>query len=227
MILESMEDLGLRKQPYMFTNGDNPHGCGHVPRTVYKGDRTTADGYFVNKGPNLAVKTETTVDKVILEGEGEGDKLKAVAVKVIEKDGSMREIKATKEIIVMKDSRPNHFGTQPFERKAVTPWVSHLHNQISSSSAQSVMAAQNNSQTSQMEKTPTFSRSSPNYSRQNLEVVSRSSRLIRKTALLCTTIIFQRSWTLLCSVKLANLPMRLSPKVRAPGTLSTAVGLQL
>ncbi|TVY38434.1 Oxygen-dependent choline dehydrogenase [Lachnellula subtilissima] len=98
MILESMEDLGLKMQPDMFTTGDNPHGCGHVPRTVYKGDRTSAADYFVNKGPNLAIKTETTVDKIILEGEGAN--LKAVAVKVIEKNGLMREIKATKEIIV-------------------------------------------------------------------------------------------------------------------------------
>lgn len=98
MILESMESQGLILQPDMFTTGDNPHGCGHAPRTVYKGDRTTAANYFVNKGPNLAIKTETTVNRIILEGEG--DNIKAVAVSVVEKDGSTREIKAKKEIIV-------------------------------------------------------------------------------------------------------------------------------
>lgn len=36
MILDSMQDQGLGLQPDMFTTGDNPHGCGHVPRTVYK-----------------------------------------------------------------------------------------------------------------------------------------------------------------------------------------------
>jgi len=98
MILDSMESQGLKLQPDMFTTGDNPHGCGHAPRTVYKGDRTTAANYLTNKGPNLAIKTETTVDKVILEGEG--GSLRAVAVKVIEKDGATREIKARKEVIV-------------------------------------------------------------------------------------------------------------------------------
>lgn len=82
----------------MFTTGDNPHGCGHVPRTVYKGDRTTAANYFVNQGPNLAIKTETIVDKLILEGEG--SELRAAAVQVVEKDGSVRKIDARKEVIV-------------------------------------------------------------------------------------------------------------------------------
>jgi choline dehydrogenase-like flavoprotein len=98
MILDSMQDQGLALQHDMFTTGDNPHGCGHAPRTVYKGDRTTAANYFVNKGPNLAIKTETTVDKVILEGEGPS--LRATAVQVTEKDGSVRKIKAQKEVIV-------------------------------------------------------------------------------------------------------------------------------
>ena len=82
----------------MFTTGDNPHGCGHVPRTVYHGDRTTSANYFVNKGPNLTIKTETIVDKVIIEGQGSD--LKATAVQVVEQDGSVRKIEAKKEIIV-------------------------------------------------------------------------------------------------------------------------------
>lgn len=98
MILESMQSQGLALQEDMFTTGDNPHGCGHAPRTVYKGDRTTAANYLMNKGPNLAIKTETTVDKVILEGSGSD--LRATAVKVLDKDGKEREIKARKEIIV-------------------------------------------------------------------------------------------------------------------------------
>ncbi|PVH88080.1 GMC oxidoreductase [Cadophora sp. DSE1049] len=98
MILKSMQDQGLGLQEDMFTTGDNPHGCGHAPRTVYKGDRTTAANYLVRKGPNLSIQTDTTVDKIILEGEGSD--LRASAVKVVEKDGSTREIKAKKEIIV-------------------------------------------------------------------------------------------------------------------------------
>jgi len=98
MILESMQDHGLGLQEDMFTTGDNPHGCGHAPRTVYKGDRTTAANYFFHKGPNLSIKTDTIVDKIILEGE-ESD-LRAAGVKIVEKDGSTREIKARKEIII-------------------------------------------------------------------------------------------------------------------------------
>lgn len=98
MILESMQSQGLELQDDMFTTGDNPHGCGHVPRTVYKGDRSTAANYLVNKGPNLAIKTETTVDKVTLEGSGSD--LRATAVKVLDKDGKEQEIKARKEIII-------------------------------------------------------------------------------------------------------------------------------
>lgn len=93
-----MQSQGLGLQEDMFTTGDNPHGCGHAPRTVYKGDRTTAANYFVNQGPNLSIKTDTTVDKIILEDSGSD--VKAVAVKVVEKDGSVKEIKANKEIIV-------------------------------------------------------------------------------------------------------------------------------
>lgn len=98
MILESMQSQGLQFQDDMFTTGDNPHGCGHVIRTVYKGDRTTAANYLINKGPNLAIKTETIVDKIILEGLG--DNIKATAVKVLNKNGKEQEIKARKEIIV-------------------------------------------------------------------------------------------------------------------------------
>ncbi|KUJ16260.1 alcohol oxidase [Mollisia scopiformis] len=99
LILESMESQGLAFQDDICTTGAiHGSGCGHAPRTVYKGDRTTAANYLLNKGPNLAIKTETTVDKVILEGSG--DNLKATAVKIIEKDGKEREIKARKEIIV-------------------------------------------------------------------------------------------------------------------------------
>jgi choline dehydrogenase-like flavoprotein len=98
MILESMESQGLKRQDDMFSTGDNPHGCGHVPRTHYKGDRTTSANYFRKQGPNLAIKTETIVDKIIVEGSG--NNLKAIAVKVIEKDGSSKEFKAKKEIIV-------------------------------------------------------------------------------------------------------------------------------
>jgi choline dehydrogenase-like flavoprotein len=68
-----------------------------LPR-VYKGDRTTAANYFLNKGPNLAIKTDTVVDKIILEGEGKN--LRATAVQVIEKNGLVSRIGARQEVIV-------------------------------------------------------------------------------------------------------------------------------
>lgn len=82
----------------MFTTGDNPHGCGHAPRTVFKGDRTTAADYLVGLGSNLAIKTNTTVDKVIIEENGSD--LKATGVITVAKDGKRSEIKARKEVIV-------------------------------------------------------------------------------------------------------------------------------
>jgi hypothetical protein len=89
MVLESFQSQGLPYHPDMFSTGDSPHGCGHVPRTVYKGDHTTAANYLLHKGSNLPTKTDTTVDKVILEGEGSDSR--AAAVKIIEKDGPGRK----------------------------------------------------------------------------------------------------------------------------------------
>ncbi|KAF7886431.1 hypothetical protein EAF00_010534 [Botryotinia globosa] len=100
MILDSMADQGLPLHPDMFSTGETPNGCGHAPRTVYKGDRTTSANYFINKGSNLAIKTSTIVDKVILESHVFPHELRATAVKVIEKDGTEKEIKAKKEVII-------------------------------------------------------------------------------------------------------------------------------
>lgn len=98
LVMESFQSQGLPLYPDMFSSGESPHGCGHVPRTVYKGDRTTAANYLANKGPNLSVKTDTIVDKIILEGEE--SELRATGVKIIEKDGKTRDLKAKKEVIV-------------------------------------------------------------------------------------------------------------------------------
>lgn len=95
-----MEDQGLPLHPDMFSTGETPNGCGHAPRTVYKGDRTTSANYFINKGTNLAIKTNTTVDRVILDSHAFPHDLRATAVKVIEKDGTEGEIRARKEIII-------------------------------------------------------------------------------------------------------------------------------
>ena len=98
MVMDSFKSQGLPYVPDMFSDGSSAHGCGHAPRTVYRGDRTTAANFLLNKGSNLSIKTDTTVDKVILEGDG--SELRATGVRIVEKDGKRRLIKAKKEVIV-------------------------------------------------------------------------------------------------------------------------------
>lgn len=98
MIIESYQSQGLPLVPDMFATGETPSGCGHVNRTVYQGDRTTAANYFRNKGSNLSIQTDTTVDKIIIEGEKET--LRATGVVVIMNDGIRKYYTARKEIIV-------------------------------------------------------------------------------------------------------------------------------
>ncbi|KAH8809169.1 hypothetical protein F5884DRAFT_794721 [Xylogone sp. PMI_703] len=98
LVFESMKDKGFKFQQDMFTTGDNPHACGHVLRTVHKGTRSVAADYLLGRGPNLTISTETLVDKIIFDNEGSS--LKAVAVKVLNKDGKEMQIRARKEIII-------------------------------------------------------------------------------------------------------------------------------
>jgi choline dehydrogenase-like flavoprotein len=98
LILQSMQSQGLPLQHDMFTSGNNPHGCGHAPRTVYKGMRTTAADFLKVERPNLMVLVETTVDKIIMEQKG--DQKVATAVRVITKDGNSHDIHANHEIVV-------------------------------------------------------------------------------------------------------------------------------
>ncbi|KAI9812620.1 MAG: hypothetical protein M1827_004609 [Pycnora praestabilis] len=98
LLLQSMQSQGLPLQHDMFTSGDNPHGCGHAPRTVYKGMRTTSADFLRVERSNLDVLVETTVDKVILSKER--DDMRATAVSAVGKKGGPITIKAKKEIIV-------------------------------------------------------------------------------------------------------------------------------
>jgi len=100
-ILESMESKGLRLDHDMFSHGANPHGCGHVPRTVTDGLRTTGADFITNKfkRDNVTVLTGAHVDKVLIEKDAEGE-LRAVGVRAVLADGSVFEGKASKEVIV-------------------------------------------------------------------------------------------------------------------------------
>src|SRR5690242_21787420 len=93
-VKESMIDMGLPYHPDMFATGETPHGCGDVTRTVHQGIRSTAAD-FITKGyrrENITIKTDVTVDKVVLEDK-DGE-LTATGVATISNAGSQVEYKA-------------------------------------------------------------------------------------------------------------------------------------
>ncbi|EXJ86466.1 hypothetical protein A1O3_03417 [Capronia epimyces CBS 606.96] len=102
LLLESMESMGLPLVHDMFSNGRTPHGCGHAPRTHYRGIRTTAADFVTNARhrENIDIVVETLVAKINFE-ESDGDgELRATSVTLVDKSGGKREVKARKEIIV-------------------------------------------------------------------------------------------------------------------------------
>ncbi|KAL2218091.1 putative GMC oxidoreductase [Thermoascus aurantiacus ATCC 26904] len=100
-IMDSMISKGLPYDPDMFSHGENPHGCGHAPRTVYKGIRTTGADFITKdrERENITLKTETTVDRVILERDS-ANGLKAKGVVVVGRDGTQQTFYAKKEIVI-------------------------------------------------------------------------------------------------------------------------------
>ncbi|OAA58871.1 Glucose-methanol-choline oxidoreductase [Cordyceps fumosorosea ARSEF 2679] len=101
LMLKSMESKGLKLDDDMFSHGENPHGCGHAPRTVTNGLRTTGADFVtnVNARKNIIILTNAHVEKVILERDADGE-LKATGVKFISGDGQAVEVVAKKEVIV-------------------------------------------------------------------------------------------------------------------------------
>src|SRR5690242_20114031 len=99
-MLKSMESCGLPLVHDMFSNGDTPHGCGHVPRTHHKGIRTTGADFVTNDQhkDNIDIVVETLVDKINFE-EKDGQ-LHATSITLVDKSGAKRDVKAKKEIIV-------------------------------------------------------------------------------------------------------------------------------
>ncbi|UNI23220.1 hypothetical protein JDV02_009052 [Purpureocillium takamizusanense] len=100
-ILDSMQSKGLALDPDMFSHGENPHGCGHAPRTITNGLRTTSADFISNKfkRDNVTVLTGAYVDKVLIERDA-GGQLRAVGVRAVLADGSVFEGKAAKEVVV-------------------------------------------------------------------------------------------------------------------------------
>lgn len=105
LIKESMIDQGLPLDHDMFTTGETPHGCGHCPRTVYKGIRSTGADFITNDyaRKNITILPNSTVDRVLLETGSEGIKATGVAV-VRTLDGTKSEFKARKEVIISAGS---------------------------------------------------------------------------------------------------------------------------
>jgi choline dehydrogenase-like flavoprotein len=81
-------------------------GIGHATRTVYNGIRTSsADFIHSYKKKNLTVRTNTVVDRIILENNNslnnKGREYKAIGVEVYdEANRQLKIIKARKEIIL-------------------------------------------------------------------------------------------------------------------------------
>ncbi|KAI3397784.1 hypothetical protein diail_10317 [Diaporthe ilicicola] len=99
LVLESMISKGLPLDDDMFSHGENPHGCGHAPRTVHEGIRTTGADFITKnqRRDNITILTETHVDKVLIQDvNGE---LMATGVRVVNTDGSF-DLTATKEVII-------------------------------------------------------------------------------------------------------------------------------
>ncbi|OOQ87789.1 putative GMC oxidoreductase [Penicillium brasilianum] len=97
LLLDSFVSEGMPLNHDMFSTGDVPHGCGHVPRTVYNGIRTTGADFVTNKNSrgNITIQTDTTVDRVIFT-----EKLRASGVATKTVDGKSKIYHARKEIII-------------------------------------------------------------------------------------------------------------------------------
>ncbi|KAI5357259.1 Putative glucose-methanol-choline oxidoreductase, FAD/NAD(P)-binding domain superfamily [Septoria linicola] len=100
LILESMQAKGLPLDHDMFSTGENPHGCGHVPRTHYEGRRTTAADFVTNarNRSNIHLMLNTTVDRINFIRDLAG--LRAVSVDVLDAGTQRKTLRADREIII-------------------------------------------------------------------------------------------------------------------------------
>lgn len=99
-VLESLQSKGFPLDHDMFSTGERPFGCGHAPRTVHEGTRSTAADYVVNERyrQNIGILVRTVVDKVnFISQDG---KLRASSVDTVFAHGSRRTFQARREIII-------------------------------------------------------------------------------------------------------------------------------
>ena len=99
--MDSFVSQGLPLDHDMFTTGNSPNACGHSPRTVHEGLRKTGADFITNSyhRDNVTIMTDATVDKVVLEKDGEQGH-RATGVVIAAPDGTRTTINARKEIIV-------------------------------------------------------------------------------------------------------------------------------
>lgn len=98
--MDSFVSEGMPLNHDMFSSGTVAQGCGHAPRTVYEGIRTTGADFVTNKNHrgNITIQTDTTVDRVVFTEQG--DQTRATGVVTKGSDGSSKTFFARKEIII-------------------------------------------------------------------------------------------------------------------------------
>lgn len=100
--MQSYQSLGMPYDCDMFTSGKTPHGCGHAPRTVHQGIRTTGADFITKtyRRENITIKTHTTVDKVLFETDSDGIPTATQVALVSNETGDRYTVRARKEIIL-------------------------------------------------------------------------------------------------------------------------------
>ncbi|EYE89980.1 GMC family oxidoreductase [Aspergillus ruber CBS 135680] len=103
LIMSSFVSEGLPHVPDMFSTGETPHGCGHAPRSVYNGLRTTSADFVTNGfiRKNVTVVTGSTVDHVLVEPDAQTGELVARSVLVQDTfSGDVRAYHAKREVVI-------------------------------------------------------------------------------------------------------------------------------
>ena len=82
------------------STGETARGCGHAMRSTYKGSRTTAADYITKdkERPNVAIRCDATVDKIILDRGAGG--LEAKGVEFLDNNGNRYKVYANKEVLL-------------------------------------------------------------------------------------------------------------------------------
>ena len=101
LFLKNYQSKGLPYHPDMFSTGETANGCGHAMRTTWSGYRTTAADFITKdqKRDNVIIKCHSTIDKVIIEKDGDGE-LRAKGAEYVDDNGTRHKAFARKEVIL-------------------------------------------------------------------------------------------------------------------------------